>query len=122
MRNVYIVCSILFFCIPNLGAIDIKLGNSTTEFEIEKTYETQSDGILYLQHNSVCNHLYLEVYLGDTPDNLEKIAEVRWFGTITLAVESGKYWKVAYNMEEYHEFIKDLNIRWTPIIGCNKCD
>lgn len=99
---------------------NIELGKPQTDFEINKIYKTLDDGLLYLEHNCSNNHLCLELLVGESPDNLEEYAQVRWFGTITLPIEESKYWLVRYNMKDYHDYVIGLKIIWNPIIGCIK--
>ena len=111
-------CVAFIIFTTELLAIDIVLGEPQTDFKAEVPYQSETNGLLYLQHNSVCNQLYLELYIGDTPETLKKVGEIRWFGTISIAIEKGKYWEVRYNKVDYEKFLEDLKIRWTPITGC----
>lgn len=97
----------------------LKFGETQTNFTTEQIYFAETDGVLYIQHNSVSNQLAIEVYTGDKSSELVKIGEVRWFGTITMPVERYKYWKVSYNTADCEQYVKDLSIRWTPVLPCD---
>ena len=120
MRRTAMIISILVFLnILASGQVleEIEFGVTETEFVQNDVYQTNSDGLLYIQHDSHINQLYLEVYTGTNPRELEKVAEIRWFGTITLPLQKEHYWKVQYNKPKCQEYVKDLTIRWTPVIG-----
>jgi hypothetical protein len=117
MKTIIIVILLTFF--TNQSSIEFKFGETITGFKNDIMYYTETDGILYIQHNSNYNHLYLQVFLGNTSNELSKVAEIKWFGTITLPIERGKFWKISYNRDDYNEYRLDLTLRWTPVIGCN---
>ena len=121
--RIFFLVSILFIVestMLTIHANDIVFGKTITAFKIDTNYHSETDGILYLQHNSSHNNLYLQVYMGNTEHELVKVAEVRWFGTITIPVQKGKYWRIAYNNPKLIGYVKDLNIQWTPVYGCGQ--
>lgn len=122
MRKTVVTISILLTIgiVGNGQVLEFEFGSTETDYSKENIYQTKSDGLLYIQHNSHINQLYLEVYAGADPQSLEKVAEIRWFGTITLPLQEGQYWKVKYNKPKCEEYVKDLTIRWTPIIDIKR--
>ena len=113
------IISILLLVLLHMStsAVEIKFGETQTDFKTDSVYCTKSDAILYLEHDSSFNNLYLTIYIGDSEGTLQKAAEIRWFGTITLPIEKGKYWKVEYNISEYEQYVRHMKIRSTPVIA-----
>lgn len=117
MKTLIIVIILSFF--TKQSSLEFEFGETITDFKNDIIYYTETDGILYIQHNSNHNHLYLQVFLGNSNNELLKAAEIKWFGTITLPIEKGKFWKISYNRDDYDKYRLDLTLRWTPVIGCS---
>ena len=73
-----------------LQAFELIPGEVKSDFTVDQTYKAEDNGLIYLQHNSLSNQFILELYIGNSPDSLNKVAEVRWFGTITPPIQKGK--------------------------------
>jgi hypothetical protein len=116
-KIIALLCACMLFCLLVQCDVDqgFELGDTVSDFEPDSLYQTDADGLLFIQINANVTGGGANAFIigGFNPTSIDTLGQILNFGSVTLPLKKDTYWKVHIKNQN---FVVNYDFQWTPFV------